>query len=55
MRCNTASTKPRQVVKPWNELEIQNVELDIAKNALQEAARVKSEFLANMSLSENAA
>ncbi|HDL9481660.1 TPA: two-component sensor histidine kinase BarA [Vibrio cholerae] len=31
------------------QLEIQNVELDIAKKRAQEAARVKSEFLANMS------
>ncbi|WP_425271614.1 two-component sensor histidine kinase BarA [Salinivibrio costicola] len=31
------------------QLEIQNVELDIAKKNAQEAARVKSEFLANMS------
>ncbi|MGX9418486.1 two-component sensor histidine kinase BarA [Vibrio sp. WJH972] len=31
------------------QLEIQNVELDIAKKHAQEAARVKSEFLANMS------
>ena len=31
------------------QLEIQNVELDIAKKRAQEAARIKSEFLANMS------
>ncbi len=31
------------------QLEIQNIELDIAKKRAQEAARVKSEFLANMS------
>jgi len=31
------------------QIEIQNVELDIAKKSAQEAARVKSEFLANMS------
>lgn len=31
------------------QLEIQNVELDIAKKDAQEAARIKSEFLANMS------
>ncbi len=31
------------------QLEIKNVELDIAKKRAQEAARVKSEFLANMS------
>ncbi|PWI34615.1 two-component sensor histidine kinase BarA [Vibrio albus] len=31
------------------QLEIQNVELDLAKKRAQEAARVKSEFLANMS------
>ena len=31
------------------QLEIQNVELDIAKKRAQEAVRVKSEFLANMS------
>ncbi len=31
------------------QIEIQNVELDMAKKRAQEAARVKSEFLANMS------
>ncbi|MCX3311485.1 two-component sensor histidine kinase BarA [Pantoea vagans] len=31
------------------QLEIQNVELDLAKKRAQEAARIKSEFLANMS------
>ena len=31
------------------QIEIQNVELDLAKRRAQEAARVKSEFLANMS------
>ncbi|MCV9878527.1 two-component sensor histidine kinase BarA [Brenneria izbisi] len=31
------------------QMEIQNVELDIAKKRAQEAARIKSEFLANMS------
>lgn len=31
------------------QIEIQNVELDLAKKRAQEAARVKSEFLANMS------
>ncbi|MGL5947747.1 MAG: two-component sensor histidine kinase BarA [Aeromonas sp.] len=31
------------------QIEIQNVELDMAKRRAQEAARVKSEFLANMS------
>lgn len=31
------------------QLEIQNIELDLAKKKAQEAARVKSEFLANMS------
>ncbi|MCV5638530.1 two-component sensor histidine kinase BarA, partial [Escherichia coli] len=31
------------------QLEMQNVEIDIAKKRAQEAARVKSEFLANMS------
>ncbi|MDA9556333.1 two-component sensor histidine kinase BarA [Vibrio sp.] len=31
------------------QLEIQNIELDIAKKRAQEAARIKSEFLANMS------
>ncbi|KWR18022.1 two-component sensor histidine kinase BarA, partial [Salmonella enterica] len=31
------------------QMEIQNVELDLAKKRAQEAARIKSEFLANMS------
>ena len=31
------------------QMEIQNVELDLAKRRAQEAARIKSEFLANMS------
>ncbi|EBK9873713.1 two-component sensor histidine kinase BarA [Salmonella enterica] len=31
------------------QMEIQNVELDLAKKCAQEAARIKSEFLANMS------
>ncbi|EHC8902771.1 two-component sensor histidine kinase BarA [Salmonella enterica] len=31
------------------QMEIQNVELDLAKKRVQEAARIKSEFLANMS------
>ncbi|WP_436893251.1 two-component sensor histidine kinase BarA [Siccibacter turicensis] len=31
------------------QMEIQNVELDLAKKKAQEAARIKSEFLANMS------
>ncbi|EDH4720289.1 two-component sensor histidine kinase BarA [Salmonella enterica subsp. enterica serovar Enteritidis] len=31
------------------QMEIQNVELDLAKKRTQEAARIKSEFLANMS------
>ncbi|EBH4501787.1 two-component sensor histidine kinase BarA [Salmonella enterica] len=31
------------------QIEIQNVELDLAKKRAQEAARIKSEFLANMS------
>ncbi len=37
------------LLETLEQLEIQNVELDIAKKRAQEAARVKSEFLANMS------
>ncbi|EDS9458400.1 two-component sensor histidine kinase BarA [Salmonella enterica subsp. enterica serovar Heidelberg] len=33
----------------FEQMEIQNVELDLAKKRAQEAARIKSEFLANMS------
>ncbi|ENU9926372.1 two-component sensor histidine kinase BarA [Salmonella enterica] len=35
--------------EPLEQMEIQNVELDLAKKRAQEAARIKSEFLANMS------
>ncbi|NJD85469.1 two-component sensor histidine kinase BarA [Candidatus Erwinia dacicola] len=35
--------------KTLEQMEIQNVELDLAKKRAQEAARIKSEFLANMS------
>lgn len=49
-KCSTVSTKRRPNLRETLEqLEIQNVELDIAKKRAQEAARVKSEFLANMS------
>lgn len=51
-RCNIALIRRPQISEireTLEQLEIQNVELDIAKKRAQEAARVKSEFLANMS------
>ncbi|ECT0251872.1 two-component sensor histidine kinase BarA [Salmonella enterica subsp. enterica serovar Enteritidis] len=41
-----ATSDPRETLE---QMEIQNVELDLAKKRAQEAARIKSEFLANMS------
>ncbi|AKJ41586.1 Signal transduction histidine-protein kinase BarA [Pragia fontium] len=37
------------LLETLEQMEIQNVELDLAKKRAQEAARIKSEFLANMS------
>ena len=46
MNIDQATSDLRETLE---QIEIQNVELDMAKKRAQEAARVKSEFLANMS------
>jgi two-component system sensor histidine kinase BarA len=43
------NTRPLRSARNLEQMEIQNVELDLAKKRAQEAARIKSEFLANMS------